>query len=459
MSNKHEGAAALRISRDAATFASLPLPLAQRIFLALPADARGRASCVCRAWRDALAEPALWTRLDMSLVRAFTYAERERFNIVLRGAAGRARGQLQQVELSQRDYNVFELWGVLYSNTGSMRELHLHAVLSSDVFVRGEFVPPSVDMVVASAPLLQVLTAEDVTCPWEDAPRVLRAEPPFALLRLRRSLRVRFADALDRVGGMQWFGPFAAALADAALQPALSHVCIEYADTADLALMGALADAVVARRLRELKLEFCTPPAAALLARLLTEGSLDVLELGPWHWSAANTLFDAAGAALVADALRANATLTTLELDGAYLSRDMGVVGALLGALVGHVSLRELRIDDGHTPAENRSAFGAALAALIAADAPALQVVVCYCSRLGDDGVAPIVEALPLNRHLRTLDVRGNQMSEAFAHERLLPAVRANTSLRWLTCANHHMAPPAAAEAEELVRRRAGHDW
>jgi len=74
MSNKHEGAAALRISRDAATFASLPLPLAQRIFLALPADARGRASCVCRAWRDALAEPALWTRLDMSLVRAFTYA-------------------------------------------------------------------------------------------------------------------------------------------------------------------------------------------------------------------------------------------------------------------------------------------------------------------------------------------------------------------------------------------------
>jgi hypothetical protein len=44
---------------------------------------------------------------------------------------------------------------------------------------------------VAAAPLLQVLTAKDVTCESEDAPRVVRAEPPFALLQLRRLLVVR----------------------------------------------------------------------------------------------------------------------------------------------------------------------------------------------------------------------------------------------------------------------------
>jgi hypothetical protein len=63
MSSMHVAAAAERNSADAATFASLPLPLAQRVLLALPPDARGRACCVCRAWRDALAEPSLWTRL------------------------------------------------------------------------------------------------------------------------------------------------------------------------------------------------------------------------------------------------------------------------------------------------------------------------------------------------------------------------------------------------------------
>ena len=44
--------------------------------------------------------------------------------------------------------------------------------------------------------------------------------------------------------------------------------------------MGALVDAAVARRLRALRLAYCTAPAAALLARLLTEGSLDALEDG-----------------------------------------------------------------------------------------------------------------------------------------------------------------------------------
>jgi hypothetical protein len=66
MSDALVEATADQISPDAVTFASLPLLLACLVFLALPADARGRASCVCRAWRDLLTQPSLWTRLTMS---------------------------------------------------------------------------------------------------------------------------------------------------------------------------------------------------------------------------------------------------------------------------------------------------------------------------------------------------------------------------------------------------------
>jgi hypothetical protein len=68
--------------------------------------------------------------------------------------------------------------------------------------------------------------------------------------------------------------------------------------------------------------------------------------------------------------------------------------------------------------------------------------------------LAPIVEALARNRHLRELDIRYNGVSEAFAREQLLPAVRANRTLRALRCARHRGDGVAAGEAEELVRRR-----
>ena len=278
MSDVHVDSMAQLLARDAATFASLPLPLAQRIFLALPPDARGRASCVCRAWRDVLAEPALWTRLDMSGVRSW-----RPFLPVLHGAAGRARGRLQQVELSQerlsRELTMAVLQPVLTANAGSLRELRLYRVHESDYYVDA----PTVQAVVAAAPLLQVLAAEEVTCKWELAPRMLRAEPPFAPLQMRRLLVVRFDDDDSVVSGLERLGPFAAALADATLQPAVQRLDMWCADTSQPALMGALVDAVLARRLRlhELSLTECAPPAAAPLARLLAEGSLAALELSP----------------------------------------------------------------------------------------------------------------------------------------------------------------------------------
>ena len=307
---------------------------------------------------------------------------------------------------------------------------------------------PTVKAVVAAAPLLQVLTAEEVTCTWQDAPRMLRAEPPFAPLQMRHGLDVRFDE--DRIiGGTERFGPFVAALADTTLQPALSELRVRFADTAQPALMGALVDAALARRLRALTLDSCTPPAAAQLARLLAEGSLAAFEI-----DGGTPLCDAADAVLVADALRMNTTLTRLSLLCGSLCRDMRVAGAILAALVGHPSLHVVHIIGEIAATEDLGAFGAALAALIAADAPALQTFNCSCNSLGDAGLAPIVEALPLNRNLRTLDMEMNELSEAFTRERLLPAVRANTTLCKLRCHNYFRGQ-AAAEAETLVRNRA----
>jgi hypothetical protein len=406
---------------DAATFASLPLALACHVFLALPADARGRASCVCRAWRDVLAEPSLWTRLVLSVKGV----EWQRLLRVLHGAAGRARGQLHLLVLAHSDVALNDLLPVLTAYGGSLRVLHLNTVHENEQH------GSTVAAVMRAAPLLQVLTVESVSCMWEDALRMLRSEPPFALLKVLYAVIVGFSRDDRSVGGMERFAPFAAALADAAVQQTLNLVCVVSADTSQPALMGALADAAVARRLRVLFLQNCTPPAPAPLARLLVEGSLTVLQFSRTH-APGTPLFDAAGAALVADALRVNTTLTKLKLLGAELCVDMRVACTLLCALVRHPSLRELRITGEKISMENRGAFGAAFGALIAADAPALHVLDCSSNLLEDVGLAPTVEALALNRHLQELNVSDNGISEAFAREQLLTALRANTTLRAL---------------------------
>ena len=342
---------------------------------------------------------------------------------------------------------------VLTANAGSLRELRLHNFCPRHYNLGNT---STIDALITAAPLLQVLSADNAECTWHDAPRLLRAEPPFAPLQLRRRLQVRFDD-VHHFGGMERVGPFAVALADATLQPALLRVEIYCADLSQPALMGALVDAALARRLRQLTLDWSTPPAAAPLARLLAEGSLNALEIElPQDFGA--PLFDAAGAALMAGALRVNTTLTKLGLGFAGLCLDMRVAGTLLGALVGHPSLRALWILWEKTPEDNCSAFGASLAALIAAsDAPALQDLNFSNCYLRDAGLAPIVEALALNRHLRTLDLCWNRMSEAFACGKLMPAVRENMTLRELRCLDDDSGP-AAWDATELVRRRWQHD-
>ena len=143
---------------------SLPDPLPGRIWLALPVDARARCSCVCRAWRDALADPSLWTCLDLTPAGGVE-GERAQTDAALLGAARRARGRLETLRVVQiRTYPpVVE---VLRENALHLRELCVSVEVRVD----------DLDTLAAAAPQLRTLDAT-VGCAVEDAPRLLRASP------------------------------------------------------------------------------------------------------------------------------------------------------------------------------------------------------------------------------------------------------------------------------------------
>jgi hypothetical protein len=458
--SRHD-ARAVAAAVSAAALAPLPLALAQRVFVSLPVDSRARAACVSRAWRDALADPAQWTRLVVSEEGGIPWARAT--DVLLLGAVTRARGRLHRLDVTgPHQITPAVLRAVLALNARSLRVLRVHTVATIDE--AGEDEPSHVlllEPLLRAAPQLRVLDACG-TCMCDSAPRFMRAQPPFGPLQLR-SLQVdclQSDDADAFRGGLDSVAPFAAALADAALQPTLAHVNLLRADTQRPEVMDALVDAALARPLRKLSLATCTPPAAAPLARLLRGGTLTYLTWwrdDPEHALLAPDapMLDAAGAALVADALRATTALASLRLTQANLCGDMQAALVLLSALVGHRSLRELLLTrERPATAVEGAKLGAALGALVAADAPALQSLNVTSCFLCDGGLAPIVDALPRNRHLRGLDISDNALSEEYARERLLPAVRANTSLRELQCHDYGNMGPAGADAVALVQRR-----
>jgi hypothetical protein len=141
-------------------------------------------------------------------------------------------------------------------------------------------------------------------------------------------------------------------------------------------------------------------------------------------------LLDEPAAVPLGNALRANTTLTSVTLNHFFLFDDAAAATALLGALTAHPSLQKLDFawnysDDDVAPAA-LAAAGAALGALLAANAPALRELRLYGCLLTDVGLGPLVDALPGNTHLRVLVYGDNAITDAFERDRLLPAVRAN---------------------------------
>ena len=132
-------------------------------------------------------------------------------------------------------------------------------------------------------------------------------------------------------------------------------------------------------------------------------------------------------------------------------------VAALLSGLVGHRSLEALTVS--LTPLEDPAAVGAALAALVAADALALVELDVSNCHLREAGLGALLDALPRNTHLRELEIRGNDPPAGFMRARLLPAVRANTGLRRLLTTQPFLDPAddnllAMQEAQRIVAAR-----
>ncbi len=189
--------------------------------------------------------------------------------------------------------------------------------------------------------------------------------------------------------------------------------------------------------------------SASVLARLLL-GCSSLTLVSVWGNTGGVPLLDSpASAAVLCDTLRANTRLQTLMLHDVDVWRNVDAATALLAALHGHPTLQIVHLFRNAVPVEHTVTAGAALGALIAHLPTLRRFSISHCA-LGDAGLGPIMDALPLLSRLRLLDIEDNGMSEAFARERLLPAVRACASLRELKF-NHDGAEYGVVEEIQLL--------
>jgi hypothetical protein len=426
--------------QQSSALSPLPLPLVLHIFSLLPADERARAACVCRGWNATLLEPSFWTRLNLSPSSGVRVRVTD---AVLAGAAAKARGQLTALDVRGRDDVTFDaLLDVVRANAGALRELCVVA----RVYTEHTLAATHVVHLLQAVPQLTACHADVLD--WisvPDARRMLRNEPPFQELRLR-ALNVTFDEDADETSVLTL-------AADLAAHASLQCVDLCNAPLATLAALNAVVDAVLSSGLVTLRLILSqlSPACMPALVRLLSSTALTELFISGTDGA---QLLDGPSAALLGDAVHANSTLTSLSLDAAGLWRNPDAAAALLLALTGHPSVRALSLAVNEIAEAHAAAAGAALGALIAANAPALTELDVPENRLGDAGLRPLLEALPQNTHLRTLIVAGNNMSEAFAHDVLLPAVRANSGLRKLSAGHWFAYFAAVHEAEALVAAR-----
>jgi hypothetical protein len=420
--------------REFCALPPLPLSLALAIFALLPVDARLRCREVCRGWRAVLMETSLWLRLDLS--EPSSGLARPATDALLRAAAARAGGQLHLLDISECESITHEaVLAVLAANAGALRELR---VWRADFSFLGF---PDAEALLRAAPQLRVFGA-DVACDSvADAQRMLRNEGAFAPLRLR-NLEVDFDTTRTEAAVLSL-------AEDLASHGSLVGLSVTNAPLNTPAALDAIV-ALAKRFSAPLALGDCrlSPASAPALARLLCGGALRMLYI-----QNNNELFlDAAAAAVLADALRANCTLDVLALLNSGLWHDPAVAVTLLGAVTAHCRLQTVCLSD--LIGDAQDAAGAALGALVAANAPALTFLYLCASGLQEAALGPLVDALPANTHLRTLLLGEVTASAAFLRERLLPAVRANTSLARLDITVTGEGGGAAREAQEIVNSR-----
>jgi len=343
--------------RAAAIFATVSKEALRVIWLALPVQDRARCACVCRAWRSALADPALWACLRPLYSPfwrrlkadhdALPEALRD-FNAVLRAAAAKAAGRLEVLDFSDlcecgcRPAHSL-LLELVTANSGTLRDLGIWDLDDLDDEQDGLLT------LLHAAPHLQTFHIPSGAYSTDVAftLRMLRNEDAYRPLRLGALLLSVTAQMVVDV----------LALASAvAAHTSLWKLKLHGLTTHDAAALDALVDAALTRKIREFILEECTVPSAfaSSLARLFREGHVESLRLSYMTIEeAAAPFFDSAAVAVLVPALLSNKRLKHLTLSGNRIWANATAATALLSALASHPSLERLSIsyDESHTAA------------------------------------------------------------------------------------------------------------
>jgi len=411
------GAELAAVSYDFVRF--LPNELVLSIFALLPYKTRARACLINTSWLSAACSPRLWENLDL----AFTTVG-EVSDGALLGAARKALGRLRSLDLSgQRRITRPALVRALEGNAATLSELRLSWLSNA--------LPKLTDLVelANAAPQLTTMLAS-LECPHDQAGQVLRREGAFAPVQLH-TLKV---DA--RPGGIPppGLGALQALMAAVGAHAGPGGVGLAKLDLINFPLheQGALAtvvDTVLATpSITALWLagNQLSPASVPLLARVIPKLESFYINNGFVH------LLDPDTAPLFAAALKEAPRLQALMLVAAGTFRHAGVYRPVFDALTNHPTLVKLFLGK-HDAGEHAAEVGRLLGGMVAANAPALQVLSVRDMGLGDPNLVPLTEALRLhNKVMLEVACGGNGMSNTFADAHMLPAARACRTLRRL---------------------------
>jgi hypothetical protein len=168
--------------------------------------------------------------------------------------------------------------------------------------------------------------------------------------------------------------------------------------------------------------------ALPALTRLMQSPGFERLSV----WNDDATLFVGPAAPAFCEALRNCKSLKTLPLSRIDLWYDMAVATQLFAALEGLPALQTLGLheNEGLHDTSHKQAAGECLARLIARSS-SLRDLDFTNNFIGLAGQAPIFEVLRGSHSLAVLSI-SQELTLEFARNVVLPAARANTSLRWL---------------------------